>query len=33
MPKKHTFTTAIQNAGGGGAFVSAIMNHAKGRTK
>jgi len=25
MPKKHTFTATIQNAGGGGAFVSAIM--------
>ncbi len=33
MPKKQTFTAVIQNAGSGGAFVSAIMNQAKGRMK
>jgi len=33
MPKKYTFKAEIKNAGGGGAFVSAIMNPEKGRTK
>ncbi len=36
MTKKQTFTATIQNASGasgGEAFVSAIMNQAKGRTK
>ncbi len=26
MPKKHTFNAAIQNAGGGGAFVEEIKH-------
>jgi len=33
MIQKQTFTAVIQNAGGGGNFISAIMNSEKGRIK